>query len=524
MFDLLIRSADIIDGTGRPAFRSDLAVKSGRIAEIGPIPPNAQAREVIDSRLTTHDSRLALCPGFIDIHTHADVALLARPDHLPKVMQGVTTEVFSNCGLGFAPVTPEGLEIQREYLLGLFGDDAGVDWGWRSVAGLLERYERQGTAANVAYLIPHGAVRVSVMGMAARPADVGEIAAMERMVREGREQGAWGLSTGLWYAPMCHAGRAENVALCHAAGFFATHQRDYADDIFAATEESLAIAREAGVPVQIAHLQMNGPGTEGRAPELLALLEQARAGGVDVTCDTYPYTAGSTMIQALLPAWAADGGPEAILRRLADPPSRKRMVAALEAGEWDWDRFTLVGAASAENGPLEGRTFAEAAAARGLPVPEWICAVLEEDGLRACYVAHFAHEGNVRVILRWPGQMVGSDGLHLRGKCHPRLYGTFPRILGRYVREEKVLPLEEAVRKMTSAPAARLGLKERGALAVGMAADLVLFDPEIVRDSATFEDPLCYPEGIPYVFVNGVAVKRDNQPTGALPGKVLRRA
>jgi len=517
MFDLLIRNADVVDGTGRPAFRADVGVTNGRIAEIGVIPPEAQARETLNAHGFT------LTPGFIDIHTHADIALLARPDHLPKIMQGVTTEVFTNCGLGFAPVTPESLKTQREYLLGLFGDDAGVDWGWRTVADFLARYEQQGVATNIAYLIPHGSVRVSVMGMAARPADKDEIAQMERMVAEGMEQGAWGLSTGLWYAPMCHADRAENVAVCRAAGFFATHQRDYGDNILAATEESLAIAREAGVPVQIAHLQMNGPQNAGRAPELLALLERARADGVDVTCDTYPYTAGSTFVQSLLPYWATEGGPEAILRRLSEPQTRARIIAGLES-QADWSRYTLVGVHSDANGPYEGQAFDAIASARGLTVPEWICAVLEEDDLRACYVSHAAHENNVRDILRWSQQMIGSDGLHLSGKCHPRLYGTFPRILGHYVREEKVISLEEAVRKMTSAPAERLGLRDRGVLKVENAADLVLFDPATVRDAATFEDPLRFPEGLPHVWVNGVAVKRNDQPTRALPGQVLRRA
>jgi N-acyl-D-amino-acid deacylase len=524
MFDLIIRNGTVIDGTGRAGFAADVGVVGETITEIGLIPPEAQAAQRVDA------AGHVVAPGFIDIHTHADIALLARPDHRPKVMQGVTTEVFTNCGLGFAPVTDAGLQIQRRYLSGLFGPDEGVDWNWRTVADFLGRFEARGVGTNVAYLIPHGAARVSAMGMAERPADTPERERMLALVEQGMEEGAWGLSTGIWYAPMRSADRAELVALCRAAGFFATHQRDYGASIFAATEESLAIAREAGVPVQIAHLQMNGPGNAGRAPEMLALLERARAEGVDVTCDTYPYTAGSTLVQTLLPAWAVDGGPEAILRRLSEPETRARMVAALSAqaesgsSRIDWSRFMLVGAASPENGPYEGLPFDVAAGKRGLSVPEWICALLQEDQLRACYVHHAAHEGNVRDILRWPGQMVGSDGLHLPGKTHPRLYGTFPRVLGRYVRDEKVITLEQAVHKMTGMPAARLGLKQRGTLAVGHAADLVVFDPATVQDTATFEDPLRFPTGLPCVFLNGRAVKWDGQPTGALPGRVLRRA
>jgi N-acyl-D-amino-acid deacylase len=524
MFDLIIRNGTVLDGTGRAGFAADVGVVGETITEIGLIPPEAQTTRFADA------SGQVVAPGFIDIHTHADIALLARPDHRPKVMQGVTTEVFTNCGLGFAPVTDAGLKIQHQYLAGLFGPDEGVDWNWRTVADFLGRFEAQGVGTNVAYLIPHGAARVSAMGMAERPADAQELGRMLALVEQGMEEGAWGLSTGIWYAPMRSADRAELVALCRAAGFFATHQRDYASNIFAATEESLAIAREAGVPVQIAHLQMNGPGNAGRAPEMLDLLERARADGVDVTCDTYPYTAGSTLVQTLLPAWAVDGGPEAILRRLSEPETRAEMVAALsepaETGRArvDWSRYTLVGATSPENGPYEGLPFDVVAAKRGLSVPEWVCALLQEDELRACYVHHGAHEGNVRDILRWPGQMVGSDGLHLPGKTHPRLYGTFPRVLGRYVRDEKVIPLEIAVHKMTGAPAARLGLPKRGTLAVGNAADLVVFDPATVQDTATFADPLRFPTGLPYVFVNGRAVKWADQPTGALSGHVLRRA
>src|SRR5579859_304030 len=278
MFDLLIRNATVIDGTGRAGFSADVGVAGDTIMEIGAIPAEAQAEQTLDA------AGLVVAPGFIDIHTHADIALLARPDHLPKVMQGVTTEVFTNCGLGFAPVTAEGLEIQRRYIAGLFGDDANVRWNWHTVAEFLAQYEAQGSGANIAYLIPHGSVRVSAMGMAERAADRAELNRMQAMVEQGMEEGAWGLSTGIWYAPMRAAGREELVTLCRAAGFFATHQRDYGDRIFEATEESLAIAREADVPVQIAHLQMNGPGNAGRAPALLELLERAINEGVDMTC------------------------------------------------------------------------------------------------------------------------------------------------------------------------------------------------------------------------------------------------
>lgn len=531
MYDLLIRNGMVIDGTSRAGFTADVAVSEGRIAEIAAIPAEAAALRTVDA------TGMAVAPGFIDIHTHADIALLARPEHLPKVMQGVTTEVFTNCGLGFAPISDAGMEIQRQYIAGLFGDDGAArnsagrprcDWAWRTAADFLMRFEQQGIGANIAYLIPHGAVRVSAMGMEERPASAVELRRMLSMTEEAMEQGAWGISTGVWYAPMRAAEREELTTLFRAAGLFATHQRDYGERLFEATEESLRIAEEAGVPVQISHLQMNGAANRGRAGALLTLLDQARSRGIDVTCDTYPYTAGSTFIQSLLPSWAVDGGPEAILRRLAHDGDRLRIVNALallpSPGDSDhWRRYALAGAVSAQNRGLEGLNFEDAAAARGMGVPDWICAVLQEDELRACYVHHGAHEENVREILAWPGQMVGSDGLHLPGKTHPRLHGTFPRVLGRYVREERVISLEQAVYKMTGAPAARLGLQKRGTLTVGSAADIAVFDPLTITDTATFEDPLRYPTGIPYVFVNGVAAKWADAPTGALSGEVLRK-
>ena len=514
---LLIRNATLIDGTGSPAVTADLFAENDRITDFGLLSADLHADTEIDA------TGKVLAPGFIDIHTHADIALLSHPAHLPRVMQGVTTEVFTNCGLGFAPITVEALAIQRDYIGGLFGDDTGVSWGWRTVAEFLAEYEKKGIGTNAAYLIPHGSLRVSAMGMAARPATTAEIETMETMLREGMNEGAWGMSTGVWYAPMASAAQEELVTLTRTAGFFATHQRDYGTKIFEATEESLDIARKAGVPVQISHLQMNGTANKGRAGDLLVLLDTARKNGVDVTCDAYPYIAGSTFVQTLLPLWATDGGSEMILKRLADADIRERIVGEIETLRSDWDTYLLVGASSASVGHYEGEYFDEIARREGVRVGEVVCKILEAEELRACYVHFAAHEENVREVLRWEGHMVASDGLHLPGKTHPRLYGTFPRVLAKYVREEKVISLSTAIAKMTSKPALRLGLKRRGTIAVGNFADLVLFDPETVLDVATFTDPLQYPDGISDVFVNGIAVKREGKATGALPGRVLRK-
>ena len=530
-FNVLITGGSVIDGTGAPAINADIGIVGDRIIEIaerrGPESPglsNATADTVVNA------CGMVTSPGFIDIHTHADIALLARPEHLPKTMQGVTTEVFTNCGLGFAPITGPALELQRKYAAGLFGSDTGefgktgrVDWAWRSVADFLSRYEQAGIGTNIAYLIPHGSVRVSVLGMQERAADSSEIEQMRGMVQQGMEEGAWGMSTGIWYSPMKAASMDELACLFHTAGFFATHQRDYGAALFQATEESLNIATAADVPVQISHLQMNGKCNIGKAADLLALLDKAKSRGIDVTCDTYPYTAGSTFMQSLLPSWAVEGEPEQILARLAQEEAHRNICAHLNTLDVIWEQYCLIGVNSKENRGLEGLTFPECAKARGMSVAEFICAVLAEDELRACYVHHAAHESNMREILTWEGQMVGSDGLHLPGKTHPRLYGTFPRVLGKYARDEAVISLEAAVYKMTGFPAARLGLKRRGVLQKGYYADVTVFNPDTVLDKGSYVDPLHYPDGVECVIVNGVAVKLNGVPTRALNGRVLRK-
>jgi N-acyl-D-amino-acid deacylase len=515
--DLIIRNGTVVDGTGAPGFTADVGVSSGRVADVGDLSGIQAARE-IDA------AGHVVAPGFIDIHTHADIALLARPTHEPKVMQGVTTEVFSNCGLGFAPISDEALPVQKEYLLGLFGDDTGVDWGWRTVAEFLDRF-RGRAATNLAYLVPHGAVRVTVMGMADRAAMPDERDRMADLVRQGMDEGAWGLSTGLWYSPMSYAARDENVAVCRAAaergGFFATHMRDYSDRISEALQESFEISAESGAPLQVSHLQIGGARNWGRAEEVIELIQGARDSGLDVTYDSYPYTAGSTLVQAMLPTWATVGGPAALLERLHDPEVRPRVIDEMNRAERDWDRHVLSGARSHRFGRYEGEPFSRIAAAEGLEIGELVCEVLIEDELQACFIAFLMDEGDVTKVISHPLQMIGSDGLHLPGKTHPRLFGAFPRLIAHYVREKKALTLEQAVWKMTGFPAQRMGFRDRGRIAKGMAADLVVFHPEGIRDTATFQDPRRYPEGIPYVFVNGHAVVDQGHHTGALAGQVL---
>jgi N-acyl-D-amino-acid deacylase len=363
------------------------------------------------------------------------------------------------------------------------------------------------------------------MGMADRPATPDELGQMTDLIRQGMEEGAWGLSTGLWYSPMSYADTQENIAVCKAVadygGFFATHMRDYGDNILGALDESYEMSVKSGAPLQVSHLQIGGARNWGRAGEVLDHIEQALANGVDVAFDNYPYTAGSTLIQAILPTWATVGGPTKLLERLRDAEVREKIVDALNRAERDWSRHVLCGVRCASWKPFEGESFSMIAEAEGTNIGDVICRLLVDDELQACFIAHLGDESDLRQIVKHPAQMIGSDGLHLPGKTHPRLFGAFPRLLSRYVREQGILTLEEAVWKMTGFPAKRMGFKDRGKVAKGLAADITVFDPATVKDVATFDDPCRYPEGIPFVFVNGRAVVDNGAHTGILAGEVL---
>jgi len=518
MVDILIRNGHLIDGTSNPWFASDLAIRDGRIFAIGKL-AKLPATKTIDA------TGKVVCPGFIDIHSHPDIALLARPRHEPKIMQGVTTEVFSNCGLGFAPATPESMKILRDAYAPLFGDDTGVAWDWTSVADYLSRFEK-GIAANIAYLIGHAPVRILVMGMAERPATKDELETMQEVVRQSMEDGAFGMSTGFWYVPICYADIEESIALCEVVaeygGLYTVHMRNYRETIDESINEVLTIAEATGVPVQLSHLAAINE-NKGRSKDYLRIIDEARARGIDIMCDSYPYLAGSTILQAMLPQWAGSGGTEAILSRLKDEQTRAKIIDELSNSQVDWTKAYICSVKTEANKNCEGRNFADIATERGTTVAELICDLLVEEDLEVCFLVHTGHEPDVQTIMSHPAQMIGSDGLHLSGKMHPRLYGAFARYLGRYARELNVLTLENIIRKMTSLPAQRLGLQDRGILKVGMAADVVIFDPNTVRDLATYDEPRQYPEGIPYVIVNGQIVKCENEHIGTLAGQVLKK-
>lgn len=526
MFDLIIRGADMLDGTGAPPRRADVAVTCGVIVAVEPagdaetLGPlfRARGRECIDA------AGLTLAPGFVDVHSHADIALLADRAHARKLAQGVTTEVFSNCGIGFAPVTDAALAAMRSLFGALFSLDDGVVWQWRSVADYLGLLASQGIGPNVLYLTPHGALRMSAMGMASRASGDMELATMQRSLCAALTDGASGLSTGPGYAPMDGAEEREFVALARQAGLVAIHQRSYREDLLECTKNTVRLAKLSGARWQLSHLQTSGPRAAGLGERVIELLDDARANGIDIACDMYPYTAGSTVLTAILPAWITDGGPEATLARLADPESAARLDVDLEALDRYWPSMVLLSANHPRNQEHIGKSFPEIAAQRRESIGGMVRSLLVEENLQACYLVHHMQEADLRAILSWPHTMIGSDGLHLRGRSHPRLAGAFARWLGCYARDPGLVTMPEAVRRITSLPAEQFGLAGRGRIAKGYAADLVLFRAETVCDRATYDDPDAAPDGVPFVWVNGEAVKYNGCMRMPLSGRVLRRS
>ncbi|MEW2546018.1 D-aminoacylase [Streptomyces sp. NPDC047002] len=536
--DLVIRDARVVDGTGGPSYRADVALDGGRIAAV--VAEGAGRRP--SAARTLDAGGLALSPGFVDMHAHSDLALLRDPEHLAKTAQGVTLEVLGQDGLSYAPVDERTLGEIRRTIAGWNGGgpgDPSVDFDWRTVGGYLDRLDGafggRGTAVNAAYLVPQGSVRMLAVGWDDRPATPDELDRMRQLVAEGLAQGAVGMSSGLTYTPGMYADDAELTELCRVVArhgaYYCPHHRSYGAGALAAYREMVEVCRSAGCALHLAHATMNFPENEGRAPELLALLDRALADGADITLDTYPYTPGATTLAAMLPSWASEGGPDATLARLADPAAAARIRHGLEVTgsdgchgvPIDWETIEISGVHSPGLAPYVGRSVAASARAAG--EEPWTAALrlLTEDRLAPTILQHVGHEENVRRIMRHPVHTGGSDGILHGGKPHPRAYGTFPRYLGHYVRELGVLSLEECVAHLTGRAAARLRLADRGLVREGFRADLVLFDPDTVAAGSTFEAPATPPEGIPYVLVDGRFAVAEGRRTDTLAGRSVRR-
>ncbi|HEX2036481.1 MAG TPA: D-aminoacylase [Chloroflexota bacterium] len=523
-FDVVLVGGQVVDGSGAPAYRADVGVSGTRIAAIGDLGA-AESPTRLDA------SGCIVSPGFIDPHTHSDLALLINPEAHSKIRQGVTTEVIGNCGSSPAPLGgPRDAEIRsRSNAL-----PWQADWQWQTYGQYLDRLRAARPAVNVVPLVGHVTLRSAAMGYDYRPPSAEELARMRALLTEALEAGAFGMSSGLMSPPSSYADTEELVALAETLhrhqAFYFSHIRGEGSSLFRATAEAIEVGERAGVPVQIAHHKAAFRPNWGRMPFVTKLSEWAVDRGVDVRFDVYPYTAGSAGLTQLLPDWAHEGGRQAMLRRLGDPATRARLREEVLASGREWDRIYITTVPSEVNRPLEGKTLAEIGAARGVaPVEAMFDLLLEEEG-RAGMLHFIMDEDDVAHVVRHPLSMIGSDGSSLRpdgplgrGKPHPRSYGCFPRVLAHYVRERKLLSLEEAVRKMTGATAARLRLAHKGLIRWGMDADLVVFDPATVRDAATYAEPHRYAEGIRHVLVNGAITVRDAEHTGTRAGRVLRR-
>lgn len=527
MYDYLIRNAQIVDGTGGELVIGNVAILDGRIVALGA--PQGESHRVVDA------TGLVAAPGFIDMHSHTDLAYFKSPAPDAKIRQGITTELLAQDGLGVAPVSDQNIELLSELTAGLLGTLSPDHWTWRSFEEYLQALERRGLPNNAAVLASHGPVRIAALGMADRPSWPEERDQMRALLRQALDAGAFGLSTGLIYPPCSYGSTDELVALNREVaardGVFVVHQRDEGYNIARAFEEVTQVARGSGARLHVSHLQAYG---RVNWPNIDLVMERAEAflaeGGI-VSWDRYPYLAGCTVLSAVLPPWTFADGTRALIENLARPEFRARIRQDFEKGldVWNnraisvgWSNIVVSAVRSEKNRWMEGRDCADLARASGTDPIDFVCDLLAEENLAVTMISFYGSEGVLEKVLTHPQATVGSDGI-FGGRPHPRLYGAYPRFLKEFVRERRLLGLPEAIHKITAFPAQILGLRERGLLREGFWADIVLFDPDSAADTATYDEPEQYPHGIPHVFVNGRMAVANGRPTGELVGQVLRK-
>lgn len=532
--DLAIRNGFLFDGTGNPAVKADMGIADGRIVRIGRI-DGTEAGRTLDA------SGLAVCPGFVDMHNHGDNGILAFPSADSHIMQGVTTSVTGNCGESMAPLDDGTIELARRYVAPFVPPCEAVDWSWRTSGEYMRAVAAVGTAQNLAFLVGQGTIRIAAKGFASSRASAAEMVHMKALLREALADGCFGLSSGLIYPPGSFTGTEELLELAGelapAGAFYATHLRNEGNYLAESVEEALELGRQWNVPVQLSHHKALGRPNWGKVRHTLRMMEEARAEGIDVCCDAYPYTAASTTVTSLLPPFALEGGVEETLRRLREPEARRRMAEEIRRKGCQWENW--IADAGLENIVLsecslrpevEGKTLREIVGMRaaGADPLDGLFDFLAEVRCLAKMVIFAIDEEDMKAVLAHPLSCIASDAWvsapSAGGRPHPRGYGTFPRFLRRYVLDGKLMTLQEGIRKITSMPAFRLGLQDRGLLREGFRADVTLFDPYRICDHATFTDPHRFPEGIPWVIVNGDVVVEEGRLTGRLPGMILRRA
>ena len=528
-FDVLIRGGTVYDGTGAPGRRADVALRGDRIAAVGAL-EGATAATVVDA------SGLAVAPGFINMLSWSTESLLVDGRSQGEIRQGVTTEIFGE-GASMGPLTP----AMKQRIVKEQGD-LKYDITWTTLSEYLKDLERRGVAPNVASFIGAATLREYVVGLDDRAPTPEELERMRALVRQEMEAGALGIGSSLIYAPGFYAKTGELIELCKAAapyrGKYITHMRSEGNRLEESVDEVLRIAREAGVPAEIYHLKAAGRANWAKMDRVLKTINGARAQGLRITADMYTYTAGATGLDAAMPPWVLDGGWDAAFRRLRDPQQRAKIAAAIRTPTSDWEnlylaagspeRVLLVGFKSDALKPLTGKTLAQVAAMRGKSAEETIMDLVAEDESRVATVYFLMSDENVAKQMRQPWISFGSDAESMapeppftKSSTHPRAYGNFARLLGKYVREDKVLTLDDAVYRLTGLPAANLELDRRGFLREGMFGDVVVFDPATIADRATFDNPHQYAAGMRHVFVNGVQVLKDGEHTGAKPGRAL---
>lgn len=521
--DLKLSGGTVVDGTGDDRFKADIGIKDGRIEEIGDLEELAAYREY-------NIEGLIIAPGFIDIHSHSKYSILANPKATGKVYQGVTTEVVGNCGSSAAPVTDRSAEAVQDSLA-----KYNLKLGWQSFTGYFEEIETKGTALNLASLVGHGLLRKSIMGDEPRRPTSRELTEMKQLLAAALEDGAWGLSTGLIYPPSSYAATEELIDLAQVAaeysGIYSTHLRDEGDELITAVKEAIKIGREAGVSVEISHHKAIGKQNWGKVNKTLELISRARADGIDINCDMYPYLATSTGLAALLPSKIKEGGKEKVLKRLQNGKSVEEIKEYWQQKQQPtdyWNKILISEVSSEQNKHLEGKNIVQIAEKRNQEPTEVVIDLLIEEELQISMVKFSISETDLQKVLKFCGTMISSDsltrvkdGLLDQGKPHPRAYGSFPRVIDKFVKDKGLLTLEEAVKKMSYLPAQKLGLNNRGQITVGNKADLAVFDLTDFKDQATYQRPHNYAQGLKYLIINGQPVIEKAQQTSALSGRVL---
>lgn len=532
-FDLIIKNAKVYDGTGGPWYFADIAVRDGVIAGTGRIDAS-RGKQSIDA-----EGRAA-APGFVDPHTHSDLNAATAPDADAKIVQGVTTEVAGNCGLSLTPVSPEKVNLLRDYLKPFIPKDIMPDFKWGRAGELMDIVDKSGFATDVAFLSGHGTVRLAVMGFDDREPTIAELGKMKELFTMEMEDGCVGFSTGLIYPPGCFSAPPEIVEFCkiaaHYDGVYATHMRGESGEILKSVGEALAAAEAGGCRLQISHHKIIQD-YEGLSAETLAMMEDARERGVDVACDVYPYIAGSTLISVVLPPWAREGGVEKMLARLEKTEERERIKKDFLGEIPGWDNFikgagykNILISSSAADKSLEGKTIQQAADERGVEAPDAILDIMLSERGEVTIVIISQSDSDNRRIMAHELAMIGSDSLATAhsgrlafGKPHPRCFGTFPRVLGYFARDQRLFTLEKAVWKMTGFPAQRFGLGDRGLIKSGLIADFVIFDPETISGTDDFVNPRQVPAGIQCVIKNGEMVVDNGRFLRKTLGKSVRK-